>query len=47
MSVTENIREHILRGSNANEIKKAAIEEGMVTLRRSGLEKVKKGSNNY
>jgi len=43
MSVTENIREHILRGSNANEIKKAAIEEGMVTLRRSGLEKVKKG----
>ncbi|MCA1927305.1 MAG: type IV-A pilus assembly ATPase PilB [Calditerrivibrio sp.] len=43
MSVTENIREHILRGSNANELKRAAMEDGMITLRRSGLEKVKKG----
>ncbi|MEF3254913.1 MAG: type IV-A pilus assembly ATPase PilB [Deferribacterales bacterium] len=43
MSVTENIRELILRGANANELKKAAVEEGMITLRRSGLEKVKKG----
>jgi len=28
MSVTENIREHILRGSNANEIKKPPLKKG-------------------
>ncbi|MCX8084143.1 MAG: type IV-A pilus assembly ATPase PilB [Calditerrivibrio sp.] len=43
MSITEGIRELILRGANTNELKKAAIEEGMITLRRSGLEKIKKG----
>ncbi|MGA1862655.1 type IV-A pilus assembly ATPase PilB [Deferribacter thermophilus] len=43
MEVSENIRELILRGANATEIKAMAIEEGMITLRRSGLEKVKKG----
>ncbi|ADR19555.1 type IV-A pilus assembly ATPase PilB [Calditerrivibrio nitroreducens] len=43
MTVSEGIRELILRGANANELKKAAIEEGMITLRRSGLEKIKKG----
>ncbi|KAA0259305.1 type IV-A pilus assembly ATPase PilB [Deferribacter autotrophicus] len=43
MELSENIRELILRGANATEIKKMAVEEGMMTLRRSGLEKVKKG----
>lgn len=43
MGVTENIKENILRGATATEIKNAAINEGMVTLRRSGLEKVKSG----
>ncbi|MGB9731709.1 MULTISPECIES: type IV-A pilus assembly ATPase PilB [Calditerrivibrio] len=43
MTVSEGIRELILRGANANELKKAAVEEGMITLRRSGLEKIKKG----
>ncbi|BAI80578.1 type IV pilus assembly protein PilB [Deferribacter desulfuricans SSM1] len=43
MEVSENIRELVLRGANATEIKKMAIDEGMITLRRSGLEKVKKG----
>lgn len=43
MSISEGIRELILRGANANELKKAAIDEGMITLRRSGLEKIKKG----
>ncbi|MGA1846905.1 type IV-A pilus assembly ATPase PilB [Deferribacter abyssi] len=43
MEVSENIKELILRGANATEIKKMAVEEGMITLRRSGLEKVKKG----
>jgi len=43
MTVSEGIRELILRGANANELKRAAVEEGMITLRRSGLEKIKKG----
>lgn len=43
MRVTEGIKELILRGANANEIKSKAVSEGMITLRRSGLEKVKKG----
>lgn len=43
MTISEGIRELILRGANANELKKTAIDEGMITLRRSGLEKIKKG----
>lgn len=43
MEVTEEIRELILRGASASEIKEQAIKDGMLTLRRSGLEKVKKG----
>jgi len=43
MTVSEGIRELILRGANANELKRAAVEEGMITLRRSGIEKIKKG----
>lgn len=43
MNVTEEIKELILRGASATEIKEQAIKDGMLTLRRSGLEKVKKG----
>lgn len=43
MGVTDSIKELILRGATASEIKKQAIKEGMLTLRRSGLEKVKSG----
>jgi len=43
MGVTEGIKELVLRGANANELKAKAMEEGMISLRRSGLEKVKKG----
>jgi type IV pilus assembly protein PilB len=43
MGVTDGIKELVLRGANANEIKNKAMAEGMITLRRSGLEKVKKG----
>ncbi|WP_040463170.1 type IV-A pilus assembly ATPase PilB [Limisalsivibrio acetivorans] len=43
MEVTEAIKDCILRGANASEIKKTALAEGMVSLRRSGLEKIKKG----
>ena len=43
MEVTEALRELILVGSSAMELRRKAIEEGMVTLRQSGLRKVKDG----
>jgi len=43
MEVSEEIREMILTGCSAIELKRRAVEEGMLTLRRSGLEKIKKG----
>jgi type IV pilus assembly protein PilB len=43
MEVDDEIRELILIGASAIELKKKAIERGMITLRRSGLTKVKDG----
>ena len=43
LEVTDNIRELILVGASALEIKRKAVEEGMITLRRSGLEKLRMG----
>jgi type IV pilus assembly protein PilB len=43
MEVDDEIRERILIGASAVELKKKAIERGMITLRRSGLTKVKDG----
>ncbi len=43
MPVSDDIRELILEGASANEIKKSAIRLGMKTLRMSGLTKVKEG----
>jgi type IV pilus assembly protein PilB len=43
MEMTEGIRDLVLVGSTAVEIKKKALEEGMLTLRMSGLEKVRQG----
>ncbi len=43
MPIRDEIRELILEGASANEIKKTAIRLGMNTLRRSGLNKVKEG----
>jgi type IV pilus assembly protein PilB len=43
MEVSENIQELILVGASAREIKRKAVEEGMLTLRSSGLAKVKAG----
>jgi type IV pilus assembly protein PilB len=40
MEVTEQLRELILVGASALELRKKAVEEGMITLRRSGLQKV-------
>lgn len=43
MEINENIRNHIISGASATEIRKAAIDDGMITLRRSGLTKIKMG----
>jgi type IV pilus assembly protein PilB len=43
MKVDEDIREMILSRAQSREIKRKAIEKGMLTLRRSGLTKVKDG----
>jgi len=43
MPVTERIREMVVKGANADQLKKAAIEEGMMTLRQSALLKFYRG----
>ncbi len=43
LEVTEEIQDLILSGASAAEIRRKAIEQGMLTLRRSGLEKIKAG----
>ena len=43
MEVTEEVRELILVGASALELRRKAVEEGMITLRSSGLRKVKDG----
>jgi type IV pilus assembly protein PilB len=43
MQIDDDIRDLILAGGTAIDIKKKAIENGMITLRRSGLVKIKDG----
>jgi type IV pilus assembly protein PilB len=43
MEITDELRELILVGASALELRRKAIEEGMITLRRSGLLKVQQG----
>jgi len=43
MEVTDDIRELILIGASSLELRKRAIEEGMLTLRESGLAKIRNG----
>ena len=43
MEVTEDMRELILVGASGLELRRKAIEEGMLTLRLSGLEKIRQG----
>src|SRR3954447_4690182 len=43
MEVTEDLRELILVGASALELRRKAVDEGMITLRRSGLMKVMDG----
>jgi type IV pilus assembly protein PilB len=44
MEIDDAVRELILVGASAMELKKKAIEHGMITLRRSGLLKVMDGA---
>jgi type IV pilus assembly protein PilB len=43
MEITDQLRELILVGASGLELKRKAVEEGMITLRRSGLRKVMAG----
>jgi type IV pilus assembly protein PilB len=43
MEVTDELRELILVGASSLELRKKAIEDGMITLRGSGLEKIRQG----
>jgi type IV pilus assembly protein PilB len=43
MDITDELRELVLSGASSLELKQKAIEEGMITLRRSGLIKIKNG----
>ena len=43
MEITDELRELILVGASALELRKKAVDEGMITLRRSGLHKVMEG----
>jgi type IV pilus assembly protein PilB len=43
MEITDEIRELILIGASALELRKKAVEDGMITLRESGLHKIRAG----
>jgi type IV pilus assembly protein PilB len=43
MQIDDDLRDMILAGGSALDIKKRAIDNGMITLRRSGLIKIKEG----
>src|SRR5688500_5021746 len=43
MEITDEVRELILIGASALELRKKAIEDGMITLRESGLYKIREG----
>ncbi|MGA9771195.1 MAG: type IV-A pilus assembly ATPase PilB [Blastocatellia bacterium] len=43
MEISEELRELILVGASGLELRRKAIEEGMLTLRQSGLEKIRQG----
>jgi len=43
MEITDEVRELILIGASALELRKKAIDDGMITLRESGLHKIRSG----
>jgi type IV pilus assembly protein PilB len=47
MEMTDRLRELVASSVTASELRRAAIEDGMVTLRRSGLMKVADGVTTF
>jgi len=43
MTIDDDIRELILSGASAHELRQQAIDNGMITLRASGLQKIRDG----
>jgi type IV pilus assembly protein PilB len=43
LDISEEVREMILQGCSSIEIKRKGLEEGMISLRKSGLQKIKDG----
>jgi type IV pilus assembly protein PilB len=43
MEVTDSLKELILVGASGLELRRKALEEGMISLRMSGLQKIKDG----
>ena len=43
MNVDEEVRDLVLSGASAFELRQKAVENGMITLRQSGLEKIRQG----
>ena len=43
MEMSEELRELVLVGASGVELRRKAVDEGMLTLRRSGLRKVQDG----
>jgi type IV pilus assembly protein PilB len=43
LEITDEIREMILIGASALELRKKAVDDGMITLRESGLHKIRSG----
>ncbi len=43
LTVTDNLRKMLMKGTSANELKEIAVKEGMVPMRRDGMQKVADG----
>ena len=43
MAITDDVRELALSGASAIELRRKALEEGMISLRESGLQKIRDG----
>jgi type IV pilus assembly protein PilB len=43
MALSSNLRRQILKGASTEELREAAVSEGMLTLRMDGMVKVKRG----
>ena len=43
MTISDDIRELILSGATAVELRRKSLEEGMIGLRQSGLQKIRDG----